>query len=474
MGETTPIHFGINTYQSRSRLASSEDLMNLYVEPTPVDSFFKSVLYPTPGLKTWLNLDQWNPVYGMEIMKNNLYVVCGLNVYKIDVGKNKTLLGTMATSPGRVIMTENGQQMTILTESGIMYYTDGITFGQITDPDVFLSISTTTLDSFTVNAKLESNEFQYSGSNDTTDYSALKNEFVTGASDNIVRTFADHRELWHFKQRTIEVWYNSANPSFTFERINGVFIEKGCAGKYTIASDEVGLFWVGNDRVVYTAKGYTPVRISTYPIEAELESWANISDAFAFIYTQEGHKFYCLTSPSENKSICFDITTELWHKRSSRNPNNLQDIRWRPNCFAFFDDLNLVGDYETGIIYELDLDTPTEDGTKIIRYGTSSTQFANFSRVNVDRLVIMMDTGIGKTSGEGSNPQLAMQYSIDGGNILSDELLQPIGELGKYETEVFWTGFGQCRTFIVKLIFSEPIARFAITGVYLNYTIGYS
>jgi len=474
MGETTPIHFGINTYQSRSRLASSEDLMNLYVEPTPADSFFKSVLYPTPGLKSWLNLDKGNPIYGMEIMRNSLYVVCGLEVYKVSTSKVFTLLGTMATSPGRVIMTENGQQLTILTESGIMYYTDGTIFGQIADPDVFLSVSTTTLDSFTVNAKLESNEFQYSASNDTTDYSALKNEFVTGASDNIVRTFADHRELWHFKQRTIEVWYNSANPAFTFERINGVFIERGCAGKYTIASDEVGLFWVGNDRVVYTAKGYTPVRISTYPVEAELESWANINDAFAFIYTQEGHKFYCLTSPSENKTVCFDITTELWHKRSSRNPDNLQNIRWRPNCFAFFSDLNLVGDYKTGIIHELDLDTPTENGLNIIRYAISSTQFAKFSRVTVDRLVVMMDTGIGATSGEGSNPQLMMQNSIDGGNTLSDELLQPIGALGQYETEVYWTGLGQCRTFIVKLSFSEPISRFAITGVYLNYSIGYS
>ena len=86
----------------------------------------------------------------------------------------------------------------------------------------------------------------------------------------------------------------------------------------------------------------------------------------------------------------------------------------------------------------------------------------------------MMDTGIGATSGEGEDPQLAMKFSIDGGNTFSDELLQPIGELGKYEAEVFWTGLGQCRTFIVKLSFSEPISRFAITGVYVNFSLGYS
>ena len=47
------------------------------------------------------------------------------------------------------------------------------------------------------------------------------------------------------------------------------------------------------------------------------QSYAILSDADSFIYTQDGHKFLSLTFPSVNVTWVMDITTGLWHQRRS-------------------------------------------------------------------------------------------------------------------------------------------------------------
>ena len=48
---------------------------------------------------------------------------------------------------------------------------------------------------------------------------------------------------------------------------------------------------------------------------------------------------------------------------------------------------------------------------------------------------------------------------------------QPIGEIGRYDTEVYWTNVGSGRSCIVELTMSDPV-KFAIVGSYLSTTLG--
>jgi hypothetical protein len=161
MGLTTEIQFGVNSYKATSGLLSSERLVNFYAEPAPASSPFRGVLIGCPGLKLWKNLNQFEPIYGSITLNNKLYVVCGLNVYEIDSSKTSTLLGTLAGAPGRVMMTTNRTQITILLSNGDSYYydTNTSTFGKITDVDYQSASSVTTLNNYTIFSKENSDQF---------------------------------------------------------------------------------------------------------------------------------------------------------------------------------------------------------------------------------------------------------------------------------------------------------------------------
>lgn len=474
--KSIPINFAIQSYKARSGLASAERVVNMYAELTPAESKSQVALFRTPGVTIWQLLDNFNPIYGMIVMVNKLYVVCGVDLYEIDTNKNFSIVGTLGTAPGRVMMTENGTQVTILTQSGIAYYYDTNTmlFQQITSPNYKNSNSVTTLDGYTVFTRQESQEFFISAIRETQTYAALDFALAEAESDNLVTVLNYNRQLILIGTRSTEVWYDTGNNTFPFERIDGVLIKKGTAAKYSAISDVTGVYWLGDDKVWYRATNYQPERISTHGIERIINEMEVIGDCFAFIYVQEGHRFLCTTYPTEGKTLCYDITSGLWHERESLNPVNMMPGQWLANAHANFAGKELVGDINTGTIYELDLDAYTENETTMICKVVSATQFDDYNRDSIGRFTLWMDTGVGLDGiPQGVDPQIMMKSSRDGGQIFSNELWQPMGPLGLYETEVWWDQVEWGRSLILEVSVSDPV-RFAITGAFINIEQGLS
>jgi hypothetical protein len=229
-------------------------------------------------------------------------------------------------------------------------------------------------------------------------------------------------------------------------------------------------FFLGNDKVVYGTSGYQLVPISTHAISKEIESYGDVSDAFSFTYIQEGHKFYNITFPTANKTWVYDLTTKSWHERESLD-SNMQAKEWRANCHVLFNDLNIVGDNTIGKLYELDLDTYDEDGTTLISKIVSTTQFDGYRRDGVAELALVMDTGVGINSGQGITPEIMMRTSTNGGKTWSNELKQPLGAQGDYETEVFYNRVAFGRSMIIELKISDPVKR-SIIGSFMEVTRG--
>jgi hypothetical protein len=461
------IHFGVNSYKAKSGLISAERMVNCYAEITPQTSPFPNLVIGTAGLKPWANTDVSLPVYGLHVMGENLYAVIGNKVIKINSTGTQTNIGDITAAPGQVTMTDNGDQVTIQLPSGITYYctpTAG-SLTQITDGDFNNSGSVTTLDGFTISALLDSNEFQWSDVNNTQNWSPLNAATVEANSSKIVRVYQNNLELWFFKENITQVYYNTGSGSPLFQRKEGVYIEKGCAAKHSVATMDNSFFFLGNDRLVYQTVGYQLRPISTFPISQEFETYSVIDDAIAFTYIQDGHKFYAITFPTANKTWEYDITTELWHERQS--VDDKRNIRWRANCHAYFAGKNLVGDFQTGVIYEIDPDTYTENQVVIKREIIGTTMFKNFARMSLNKFVIMMDTGVGIATGQGSDPKLVGRFSMDGGKTYTNELWQSVGAEGSFLTEVFWTKIGQGRSFIAKLNYSEP-TKFHIVGAFVE------
>jgi hypothetical protein len=184
-----------------------------------------------------------------------------------------------------------------------------------------------------------------------------------GAPDQLISVNVDHREAWLFGTGTIEVWYNAGTADFPLQRIQGAFNELGCAAVYSVAKLDNTLFWLGSDArgsgVVYRAVGYRGERISTHAVEFAIQNYSVISDAVAYSYQQEGHKFYVLTFPTAGATWVFDTSTGAWHERASLINGHFG--RHRSNCQMNFNNEIIVGDYENGNIYAFDLDVYADD-----------------------------------------------------------------------------------------------------------------
>jgi hypothetical protein len=84
-----------------------------------------------------------------------------------------------------------------------------------------------------------------------------------------------------------------------------------------------------------------------------------------------------------------------------------------------------------------------------------------------------LETGVGLTTGQGSDPQIMLRYSDDGGHTWSSELWVSAGALGNYAHRAIWRRLGRSRDRIFEIIYSEP-TKVALVNAYLDVSGGTS
>jgi len=452
MAQVSPVQFARQTYQTRSGSASIERLVNMYLEQNPQGAKGPVTLYGTPGLVSFATPGS-GPIRGMQFMNPLLYVVSGSELYTVSTSGTTNLVGEIGDT-GQVFMTENGSHVAILTR-GRAYAVNATSIIEL--PESGLN-GAAYQDGYGIFTQQGTQQFWITGLDDMTTIGGTDFSSADTLSDTMVGCISDHRELWLFKERSIEVWYNSGAAAFPFTRASSGIIERGCLSGGSIAKDDNSVFWLGDDGAVYQAAGYTPRRISTPAIELLIGNTMDASTTSSWTYRQEGHVFYVLAF--SDLTLVYDITTGLWHERRSDGLD-----RWRVNSYAFAFDKHLVGDYETGEIYELDLDTFTEDGETIHREATAPTLHANGTRAYMYEFYVDMDNGVGLNDGQGSDPTLLLDWSEDGGETYENVVEASAGKIGKYHHRATWTRLGGFRQRSVRLRITDPV-KIAIVGAY--------
>jgi hypothetical protein len=470
-------------YKSRSSNFDAQRCLNLF--PSIADNpHAKSqmMLIGTPGLKLYADLTPsgGNIIRGMLVFNtDSLYIVTGNQVYFKTASTAAVLIGTIIYGSTPVSMATNGTTIFFVTgNEGYSINTTTNVVTQYIDPSFTGANKVAFVDGSFIFNQPGTGKFWAMNP-----YSLTLNPlyFATaeGSPDRLLSLIVDHREIWLFGSETTEVWANTGDAlGFPFSRIGGAFIEQGIAAIHSAAKMDNSVFWLAaNERgqgLVYRARGFTPERISTAAIEFEFTKYSTIADAVAYTYLQEGHNFYVLNFPTAQKTWVFDSTTELWHERSWRNSNGVFG-RHRGNCHAYFDRKNLVGDWELGRIYELDLDTYTDNGDPIVRTRAAPHIAVELQRLSHRTLHIDMEAGVGLQNAfpnngfltVGFDPQASLRWSDDGAHTWSSRREAPIGKLGKYKQRVRWTRLGQSRDRVYEVTITDPI-KVIIMGAMLN------
>lgn len=292
----------------------------------------------------------------------------------------------------------------------------------------------------------------------------------TGGADNIVGVFTVHGELWLVGRLTTEVWYNSGAADFPFQRIQGAFINHGCAAVYSVAQIDNSLVWFMQDYqgncIVVMNEGYAVKRISPHGLEEEWQEYGTIANAIAYVHQIEGHAFYVLTFPSEDRTYAMDIATGLWHRRASIDGNGIKH-RHRGNCYAFAYGYNLVGDYQNGNLYNLTNTVFTDNGTAIPRSVTFPHLVNDGKRQIYRSLQCDMATGLIEDGETADPPQIGLSWSDDKGYSYGNTVMQSMGATGQYIASVQWNRLGLARDRVFKLEWSAN-TNTALNGAWIN------
>ncbi len=470
----------LGAYEARSILADAQRSINLYQEKNPSDSPFPFTLYETPGLDLLTTCPVIGPVRAEYTASNgNYYVVVGANVYTVSTAYVWTLLGTLTTASGFVSITDNTIAVVIVDGSpnGRAIRLSDNTFGNISATNFFGANTVAYLDTYLLFNRPGTNQFYFTYSNVTYDMLIAGTAFdpldiagKTGGSDNIAGLAVMHRELWLIGTLTSEVWFDAGGTDFAFQAMPGAFVEHGCTASGSIAKFDLALYWLGQDAagnsVVFEGAQYRVKNIVTPAISREIATYATKSDALGFCYQQEGHVFYVLTFPSANATWVYDIGEGQWHRRCWSDTDGGLN-RWRANCYSRFNNQLIVGDFENGNLYGLNLDTYLDVEDPIIRIRSFPHVTEENDRTIHKNLILAMEVGNEMSTLTGDQDKVSLRWSDDAGRSYGEAVLQTLGGTGGYLASMQWNRLGLARDRVYEVSWSAPV-KTAIQGAYLE------
>ena len=498
------------SYVARSINAANNRMVNLFPESIASEGKEQGFLSRAPGLRLLGTLGA-GPIRGLWAFGSYFYAVSGSYFYRVDQNADSVVIGSVSDGffggdNYPVSMADNGTQLFIAC-NGPSYIYNSVTneFGPITDPDFVGAKTVGYLDGYFVFSEPNSQRFWLTQLLDGTSINPLDYASAEGMPDGLVSLIIDHRELWLLGNNTVEVWYDSGATNFPLERIQGAFNEYGCAAPFSVAKLDNGLFWLGSDvrgrGMVFRSSGYTGVRVSTHAVEYAIAQYDFIGDAIAYAYQQEGHSFYVLIFPAADATWCYDVSTQMWHERASFYEGSF--IRHRSSCHVAFNGLNIVGDFENGNLYALDLNSYADDALtqKWLRswralsptqntlkrtvqhslqldvetgVGLSGLIEETLAMVSEDAITLITEDGIPIITEyveiRGIDPQVMLRWSDDGGHTWSNEHWKSIGKQGEYGHRVIWRRLGmtdKLRDRVYEISGTDPV-RITIMGAELN------
>lgn len=462
----------IGAYQSRSVIAEAQRSVNLYAEANPQDAPCPFTYYPTPGL----TLVSTPPVPGESrgiytASNGSRYEVVGQNVYSVSAANVYKQIGLLNSLSGPVSMIDNGADMFIVDGTAAAFTVELATsvMSAVIDPAFYGADKVDFVDGFFLFNRPGTQQFYISLFDDVT-FDPLDIASKSTYSDNLVTLAVMHREVWLFGELTTEVWYNTGASDFTFGRMPGVFIEHGCAAKHSVAKIDLALFWLGQDlqgqNIVFAGRNYVAERISTHAIEQALAGYSRVDDAIGFSYQQGGHAFYVLTFPTANATWCFDVVTGQWAQRGYLEADGTFS-RHRMNCHSFNGGRNLVGDWQTGLVYMLDPNAYTDNGATI-EYVRAFPHIAGSdgNRVLFRQFIADMEVGNGLPD-DSADPEIRLRWSDDRGRSWGNWVVGTLGKVGEYLTSIQYQRLGYARDRVFELSWSAPV-KTALNGAWVD------
>lgn len=467
---------------------NQSQLINMYLEeeqttrlqqypyaafPDPPKGEYKVIAYSHFGLDLFCDTLQ-GQIRALYEQDGLVYCVAGNQFLAISSNGTQTILGTLNTSTGWAKIeaitggSDSTNQLVIIDGTNGYHYNIGTSTATfpITDTNFNqLAVDITATDDYFVFEDPNSISFFISNLSDGKTYSALDFASKFRKPDRINGIIAYKGEVWLCGTKTIEVWQNSGNNLFPFQRRDDVFIEMGLAAPRALVIAADFLYGFVKSRTGGYAfvefDSYNAKVISSKAVMSQVNKLSAPSDCICYAYSKDGHEFIDWTFPTDNKTFTYDISNITWVIRSSFVNSTYGRLLGNCHCFAY--GKSLIGDFNSGKIYNQSSTTYTENGVPLKRQIYSPPVYFGGKRGFIHRLQIDVQTNVGP------NKTFTLEMSTDRGNTwqLIDTYTIPTNGDG----QIYTTSLGSSFCFHFRITCTDD-CNFAVLGFQADADIG--
>lgn len=475
-------------WNSRSKDISAQITRNLYPEINPEGKSVVS-LHAFPGMAEWCDLmvdsgtdGDAGPHRGLTVVDNQLIVINGNRPRYVNSDGVATYNGLSQAAgdvdidgEDRVDIANNGSQVFIANGKDLFLMSPSASFPatygrpqRVTDSDVVDPSTLAYINGQFVFDDTEGTNFKTSQTTSALSVSDLSDAVDVASAESFpdpkIRIIAHNQMVYFFGLTSREAWYNSGQGSPPFDRVQSSVRNEGIAGKWAVTADKDAIFFLDNSRTPRILRGFDSVPLGNPPLGKELQSYARVDDCRALVYTLDNQRFFELVFPSADRSWCWHEPSSSWFELCS----GVNRTRHLADQYVYVYGKHLVAHPTDGKLYELDFDTFTDAGLTVQRVRRTATIHGGlYGRANTElifeRVYFDLEVGVGIATGQGSDPQVMIRYSDDGGRTWSAEMHYPLGAGGDYLRRVCVTQQGRSYKRVYELAVSDPV-RVSLIG----------
>lgn len=464
--QTFPYSVFGGSYPSRSRPVSVQVTSNFYPEVDP-NNRDDAILHSWPGQLLHGSAVNNGADRGQHIMGGVKYRVAGDRLYEVDKLGVHTDRGEILGSD-RCIFADDGENMFIVNSGNVQQYNNiSETLSTVTDPDIVGSNAVDFLNNQFIYTKPRL--FVISDVGNGASASGTNAAQAESQPDDLLRAYVFDQIVYMLGEYSTEPWYNSGAGLPPFDRIDANIISVGIGAIHSVCNNDNFMYWLGDDRQVYQASGGRANRVSNKAISGKIEQYDTVSDAIGWPLTMEGQNFYVLTFPTANKTWVFpeELGENGWFELSA--DRFLGKYNATSLLYDYTNGKNYVADESNGDLYELNLDTYTNNGEEIRRVRVLPPIHGGLigapgKRITMSRFELMVEAGVGLVSGQGDDPRIMIEASYDGGKSFEPGTWMRIGRLGETQLRAEWWNLKSFYELVLRISITDPVHCTLING----------
>lgn len=389
------------------------------------------------------------------------YRVMGTKLVSIDSLGTVAILGDVGGA-GQVSFDYSFDRICVAS-GGNLYYYNGTTFTQVTDPDIGTVVDVVWVDGYFMTTD---GEFLIvTELNNPLSVNPLKYGSSEADPDPVKALLKVRNEVYALNRHTVEVFDNVGGDLFPFARIEGAQLQRGSVGTHTacIFSDAVAFVGGGRNEAISVWLGANgqSTKLATREIDEILSGYTEtqLQSVVVESISVKSHEFLYIHLP--NQTIVFDggaskaSQVPIWFVLTSGVSYYGQ---YRARNFVYCYDKWLVGDPTSAVHGRMDSTVSTHYGQP------TAWEFSTDILYNESRGAIIHSLELVSLPGRnaiGTNPQIRTSYSLDGVTWSVEKPIS-IGTSGSYSKRLVWFQQGAMRNWRIQRFRGGSDANLAV------------